>query len=90
PSIKAPPQGVFSFTVQEITRRKKGSQEDPLNDRQFCTPRSSIHPTENHPPLMASAHCTSCTNHSLPPFLLRFLMRNGSFVRNKKRNSKGG
>ncbi|MEQ3834963.1 hypothetical protein NAH18_27955, partial [Klebsiella pneumoniae] len=81
---------VFSFTVQEITRRKKGSQEDPLNDRQFCYPRSSIHPTEKHPPLMPSAHCTSCTNHSLPPFLLRFLMRNGSFVRNKKRNSKGG
>ncbi len=26
----------------------------------------------------------------LPPFLLRFLMRNGSFMRNKKRNSKGG
>ena len=34
PSIKPPCWAVFSFTEQEITSRRKGSQEDPFKNMQ--------------------------------------------------------
>ncbi|WP_213070111.1 hypothetical protein, partial [Acinetobacter baumannii] len=38
PSKKPSPQAVFSFTGQEITRRTKGSQEDPFKGQNSLAP----------------------------------------------------
>ncbi|PCR06476.1 hypothetical protein CQA72_26995 [Klebsiella pneumoniae] len=59
--------------MQEITRRKKRISRRSFNDRQFCYPRSSIHPTEKTPATDALSALHIMYKPLPPSFFIAFL-----------------